>query len=86
MKETSLGAGRIKGLLPAKTEVIHKTGSSGVRNGVAGATNDAGIVTLPNGKHVAIVVFVTNATADEPSRDRVIAQISRAVWDYFCFK
>jgi beta-lactamase class A len=87
MVETPTGAGRIKGLLPKETVVAHKTGTSGTNDqGVAAATNDAGIVTLPNGEHVAIVVFVANATADLKTREEVIARISRAVWDEFTAK
>jgi beta-lactamase class A len=87
MLETPTGAQRIKGLLPKETVVAHKTGTSDTNDqGVAAATNDAGIVTLPNGEHFAIVVFVANATADQKTREEVIARISRAVWDDFTAK
>lgn len=87
MVETSTGAKRIKGLLPADTIVAHKTGTSGTNDkGVTGAINDAGIVTLPGGKHFAIVVYVSNTTEDEKKRDAVIAQITKAVWDYYSEK
>jgi len=46
------------------------------------ATNDVGIITLPNGKHVAIAIFVCNSTADDTTRDLVIANIAKAVYDY----
>lgn len=84
MTETSTGANRIKGLLPAGTTVGHKTGTSGTNDkGVAAATNDAGIVTLPGGRHYAIVVFVSNSTDDEKKRESVIAQIAKVRWDYY---
>lgn len=86
MVETSTGPRRIKGLLPTEAIVAHKTGTSGTNDkGVAAATNDVGIVTLPNGKHFAIVVYVSNSTADEATRESVIAKITKAVWDY-CLK
>jgi beta-lactamase class A len=72
---------RIKGLLPPGTVVAHKTGSSGVRDGVAAATNDIGIGTLPDGRHLAIAVFVSDSKASGEARDRVIAKIARAAWD-----
>jgi beta-lactamase class A len=82
MLATSTGPKRIKGLLPAETSVAHKTGTSGTNEaGLTPATNDAGIVTLPNGKHLAIAVFVCNSTADETTREAVIAQIAKATWD-----
>nr|AIA10763.1 VEB-PER_beta_lactamase [uncultured bacterium] len=87
MVETSTGPRRMKGLLPPGTIVAHKTGSSGTNSqGITAATNDVGIVTLPNGKHVALVVFVSDASADEATREGVIAQITKAVWDYFVAK
>ncbi|HLW75707.1 MAG TPA: class A beta-lactamase [Bryobacteraceae bacterium] len=81
MTETTTSPGRIKGLLPAGTVVAHKTGSSGARDGVAAATNDIGIVTLPDGRHLAIAVFVADSKADEAARERVIAGMARAAWD-----
>ena len=74
------GQQRIKGLLPGTT-VAHKTGTSGTINGVTTATNDVGIVTLGNGKHLAIAVFVSSTTADEKTREGVIAKIARAAND-----
>jgi hypothetical protein len=50
---------------------------------VTAATNDAGIVTLPDGKHFAIVVFVTNSPENQDTRERVIAEITKAVWEYY---
>jgi beta-lactamase class A len=81
MTESTPGARRLKGLLPAGTLVAHKTGTSGTRDGVTAATNDIGIITLPNGKHVAIAVFVSDSPADEATREGVIAKVAQAVWD-----
>lgn len=83
MTETPTGLNRIKGLLPAKTLVVHKTGSSGTVDGVTAATNDVGIVSLPNGQHLAIAVFVSDAKVDLKAREGVIAKIARAGWDYW---
>ena len=83
MIQTPTGMRRIKGLLPAGTVVAHKTGTSGTVNGVTHATNDIGIVTLPNGQHLAIAVLVSDAKASEAVREQVIAQIARAAWDYW---
>src|SRR5882724_5473331 len=58
MAASNTGPRRLKGLLPAGTVVAHKTGTSGTENGVTAATNDIGIITLPNGKHLAVAVFV----------------------------
>lgn len=82
MTETNTGPGRIKGLLPANAVVAHKTGTSDTNaQGITAATNDAGIITLPGGQHLAIVVFVSDARAAEKTRDEVIAKIARLCWD-----
>src|SRR5260221_3149530 len=75
------GPKRIKGGLPPGTPVAHKTGTDGTRGGRTAATNDIGIVTLPDGRHLAVPVFVKDSTADEATRDGTIAQAARACWD-----
>ncbi len=80
MIESPTGPNRLKGLLPRGTIIAHKTGTSG-RNGITAATNDIGIIYLPNGKYIAIAVFVADSPADEKTRGAVIAKIAKAVWD-----
>ena len=75
------GAKRLKAMLPPGTIVAHKTGTGGTRDGIAAATNDIGIIYLPNGKHLAIAVFVTDSSAGEPTREEVIAKMAKAAWD-----
>lgn len=87
MLETSTGPNKIKGLLPEGTPVAHKTGSSGsTKAGVTAATNDIGIVTLPNGQHLAIAVFVSMSTEPDKVTDRIMAELAKAGWDYFLTK
>jgi len=81
MAESLPGAKRLKGLLPPGTPVAHKTGTSGTRGGITAATNDIGVIALPNGKHIAIAVFVSDSRADEKTREGVIAKIAKAAWD-----
>ena len=68
-------------MLPDGTVVAHKTGTSQTVNGVTAATNDVGLVTLPNGQHLAIAVFVSDSTANDTIREEVIAKVARAAWD-----
>ncbi|NML40753.1 class A beta-lactamase, subclass A2 [Chitinophaga sp. G-6-1-13] len=77
------GARRLKAQLPKGTVVAHKTGTSGTDNGLTRATNDAGIITLPNGQHMVISVFVKDSYADQETREKVIADIAKAAWDHF---
>jgi beta-lactamase class A len=81
MTDSIPGANRLKKLLPADTTVAHKTGTSGVRDGISGATNDIGIIKLPDGGHLAIAVFVSDSAADVRTREAVIAKIAKAAWD-----
>jgi beta-lactamase class A len=75
------GARRIPGLLPAGTRVAHKTGTARTQDGLTRATNDVGIVRLPDARHLAVAVFVADSRADEATREAVIARIARAAWD-----
>jgi beta-lactamase class A len=81
MTETTTGPNRLKGLLPKDVVVAHKTGTSGSKDGVYPATNDAGIIFLPNGQKLAIVVFVSMSKATEAAREGVIAKIAKAAYD-----
>jgi beta-lactamase class A len=81
MSASVIGANRLRAGLPAGTVLAHKTGSSGDHNGKAEATNDIGLVTLPDGRRLAVAVFVTDARANEATRDKVIARIGRAAYD-----
>ena len=77
------GPKRIRGLLPQGTIVAHKTGASNTVNAITAATNDIGIITLPNGKHLAVAVFVSDAKADPDTREGVIARIAKSAYDAF---
>ncbi len=82
---TSTGPKRIKGLLPESAVVAHKTGTSGANEeGVISAVNDIGIITLPSGKHLALAIFVSKAKETEVECEKIIAEVSKMVWDGFC--
>jgi beta-lactamase class A len=78
--ETSVKS-RLKADLPVGTPVAHKAGTSGVDEGVAHATNDIGLITLPDGRRLAIAVFVTDSRAGEAAREKVISLVARAAYD-----
>jgi beta-lactamase class A len=81
MERCQTGEARLKGILPSETIVAHKTGTIG------GIANDVGIITLPNDAgHVAIAVFVKSSEKGISERERAIAQIARAVYDFFLFQ
>ena len=86
MTGTTTGPNKIRGLLPKEAVVAHKTGFSGKNaDGLTGATNDIGIIVLPNGQKIAIALFVSNSTETEIVNERIMAEITKEVWDYYTF-
>ncbi|MEC3876771.1 CGA/CIA family class A beta-lactamase [Chryseobacterium salviniae] len=84
MLSTSTGTNKLIEQLPQNTPAARKTGSSGKNDaGLTGAENEIAIVTLPNGKHYAIAVFVSNSTETDVVNCKMISDISKSVWDYF---
>ncbi|MBL7941505.1 MAG: class A beta-lactamase, subclass A2 [Flavobacteriales bacterium] len=84
MKETTTGPKRLKGLLPEGTVVAHKTGSSGTNEeGLTAATNDLGVIFLPDGEEVLISVFVANSHENDESNEKLIAEIAKAVYMFY---
>ncbi|KIA90664.1 class A beta-lactamase, subclass A2 [Kaistella jeonii] len=87
MIETTTGTNKIVAQLPKGTQVAHKTGSSGKNdNGLTIAENDIAIITLPNGKHYAISIFVSDSMESAETNTKMIADISKIVFDYFSKK
>ncbi|UHO39784.1 CGA/CIA family class A beta-lactamase [Chryseobacterium capnotolerans] len=84
MLDTKTGANKIVEQLPKGTPAAHKTDSSGRKdNSLTIAENDMGIITLPNGKHYAIAIYVSNSKESEAENCKIISNISKAVWDNF---
>jgi beta-lactamase class A len=81
MEATTTSPKRLKGLLPEGTVVAHKSGTSSTKDSLAAATNDVGVISLPNGKHLIISAFVSDSKASDTTRDAVIARIARAAYD-----
>ena len=84
LKTTKTGRKKIRGFLPKETIVAHKTGHSGKNEkGITGATNDIGIVFLPNGNYFYISVFVSDSTENDEANQKIIAEITKLAWNYF---
>lgn len=80
MQRSQTGEMRLKGMLPPGTPVAHKSGT------LKETTNDVGVITLPNGAgHIVIAVFVKSSQKEAVDRERAIADIARAVYDYYLF-
>jgi beta-lactamase class A len=74
------GADRFRAGLPPNVRLAHKTGSGETTGGVTEATNDAGIVTLPDGRRIVLVAFLTASSADDATRAAVLAKVARTVY------
>jgi len=72
------GERRLRANLPAGTPVADKTGSGNT------ATNDIGVITLPDGKgHLAIAVLINGTKSKTEAQEKLIAEIARAAYDAF---
>jgi len=76
MRRCATSGRRLRAGLPRGTEVLDKTGT------LRSCANDVGIVTLPDGSHVVLAVFVRGGR-DAAARDETIARIARAAWRAF---
>ncbi len=77
MRKTTTGPQRIRVGMPAGSELAHKTGGSGMVGKVAIATNDIGLVTTPDGRRLAVAVFLSGSPASDEDRDALIAEAAR---------
>ena len=82
MVETTTGPKRLKGLLPAGTVVAHKTGYSGIKAGKTAATNDIGIIMLPDGRPLLVAVFVKDSAESTKTNEAIIAQVAQAAYQF----
>jgi len=86
MRGTTTGLRRLRGDLPAGTIVGDKTGS-GERNtqtNVVKATNDVGLITLPNGKGtLAMAVLLTDSKLTDVAQEKLVAELARAAFDAY---
>ncbi|MGG7437913.1 class A beta-lactamase, subclass A2 [Chryseobacterium arthrosphaerae] len=87
MVETSRGLTWMKAGLPEGIELAHRTGiSDRNEDNVRAAMNDVGIVKLPDGKHYILSVYLKNINEEMDDTEKIIADISRAVWEYYVSK
>lgn len=74
MANCRTGTRRIPGMLPAGTSVAHKTGT------LNNTSSDIGIITLPDGRALALAIYVTGQ-GSRGNREARIASIARALFD-----
>ncbi|AIE83851.1 class A beta-lactamase [Fimbriimonas ginsengisoli] len=81
MTASTTGPNRLKAGLPKGSTLAHKTGTGREILGICGAINDVGIATLPGGRKLAIAVFLSGTSGTKTTRERIIANVARAVTD-----
>lgn len=87
MIETSRGITWVKAGLPENTELAHRTGMSGTNDkNLRVAMNDVGIVKLPNGKHFILCIYLKNITEKREDTEKIIADITKVVWEHYAKK
>lgn len=74
MERCVTGRRRIPALLPEGTRVAHKTGT------LNNTTSDVGIIHTPDGRAMAVAIYVTGQGGRTPREGR-IATIARAIYD-----
>lgn len=83
LENTTTAPNRLKGELPKNIVVAHKTGTSFTEKGKTPATNDIGVITLPNNEHLIVSVFVSDSYENEKTNEKIIADIAKASFDYY---
>lgn len=79
MSRTRTGKRRIVANMPSEARVSHKTGS------LNNTSSDVGIIESPDGRAIAVAIYVTGQGARR-AREARIAAIARALYDGFAAK
>ena len=82
LEKTTTGPGRIPALLPPRTVVGHKTGTTADAGRLNGSTNDVGVIALPRGSQLAVAFYLKGSTLPLPAREALIARMARAAYDW----
>ncbi|SIS30722.1 beta-lactamase class A [Chryseobacterium joostei] len=84
MLNNASGAKRLKAHLPKGVKIAHRTGTSFTNeSGMTGAINDFGIIELSDKKRIYIAVFVHDTYEKFENAEAIIADISKATYDYY---
>lgn len=79
MSRTVTGKRRIPANMPLEARVSHKTGS------LSGTSSDVGIIECPDGRTIAVAIYVTGQVTKQAREER-IAAIARALYDGFAVR
>ncbi|MGH8001522.1 MAG: class A beta-lactamase [Brasilonema sp.] len=79
MTDSPTGQKRLKAGLPENWSLAHKTGTGADVLERGTATNDVGIASSPDGKRVAIAVFIAGSKAPLEVREKLMSDVASAV-------
>jgi len=77
MAAATTGRMRLQAGLPPGTKLAHKTGTG---RGFL-AVNDAGIIVLPDGKHLVVATYLRDSHAPLADQEHVLAEVARAAYE-----
>lgn len=75
------GGMRLRAGFPASVRFAHLSGT--IAGSVNEITSDAGLLTLPDGRLIAVVAFLDAPSGDDAKRDAVLANVGKAVYAAF---
>ena len=80
MTRSAAPAYGLAGAVPDGASLARKTATTGADLGLTPATNEVGLVTMKDGKRLAIAVFLDGSTATAAERGQLIADAGRLVF------
>lgn len=84
MLNNTTGTKRLKGNLPQHVKTAHRTGTSFTnKEGMTGAVNDFGIIEISGKKKFYIAVFIHDTYEKFGDAEAIIADISKAAYEYY---
>jgi beta-lactamase class A len=82
LQQTTTGPARLKAGLGPGWSIAHKTGTGQDLGDLSTGYNDVGLLTAPDGRTYAVAVMIASTRAPVPVRQRLMADVARAVVGY----
>ena len=79
MRSSVTGPQRLRAGLGSGWTLAHKTGTGQELGGLATGYNDIGLITAPDGRSYAVAVMIASTRVSIPARQRLMADVVRAV-------
>jgi beta-lactamase class A len=86
MTATATGTDRLKAGIPAGWSLGHKTGTGRVWKGMRSAFNDVGIVTAPDGRRIAVAVFISASQRTDAEQAALMTKAAQLITSAYASK